>query len=109
MLSCEGVQKPDVSRVKIDRLTNLKGDETYPRFSPDGKRVAFHSNKNGNWDIFIKSLQSGVTAQLTSSDANDLYADWSPDGRRMIFGSNRDGDWGVWSKVLMFVDKGGKK
>ncbi len=57
--------------------------------SPDGKWTAFSTNARGNWDIAIRSKQSGEVRYLTSSSANDLTPSFSPDGRWVYFASDR--------------------
>ena len=57
--------------------------------SPDGKWTAFASNERGNWDIAIRSNQSGEIRYLTSSSGNDLTPAFSPDGKFVYFASDR--------------------
>ncbi|HSB35463.1 MAG TPA: protein kinase, partial [Thermoanaerobaculia bacterium] len=64
----------------------------YPRFSPDGKRIAVtigpgHGNAD---DVWICDLATGALARLTFGDGNGNYSPvWSPDGRRVAYGSDR--------------------
>jgi WD40-like Beta Propeller Repeat len=57
-----------------------------PTWSPDGTRIAFAGNRNGNWDIFVVGATEGpgaVPVDLTpASPAADLEPRWSPDARR---------------------------
>ncbi|HYR43637.1 MAG TPA: glycosyltransferase 87 family protein [Terriglobia bacterium] len=57
--------------------------------SPDGKWTAFATNQRGNWDIAIRSNQTGEVRYLTSSSANDLTPAFSPDGKYVYFASDR--------------------
>src|SRR5438552_17476208 len=57
--------------------------------SPDGKWTAFATDQRGNWDIAIRSNETGEIRFLTSSSANDLTPSFSPDGRSVYFASDR--------------------
>jgi predicted Ser/Thr protein kinase len=54
--------------------------------------VAFHSNRDGNYDIFVLDSLTGEVRQLTDDPADDVRPDWSPDGRQIAFQSDRDGN-----------------
>jgi Tol biopolymer transport system component/C-terminal processing protease CtpA/Prc len=62
-----------------------------PRFSPDGRQLAFTSRRSGNGDIYLLDLSAGETRQLTWHDGPDVLEAWSPDGRWLWFGSGRGG------------------
>lgn len=72
-----------------NRLTAMDGIESNPRFSPDGKLLAFSSNQNGNFDVYIMPVGGGEISQLTFHDANDLVDGWSWDSQTINFSSNR--------------------
>ena len=67
------------------RLTAMAGNETLPRFSPDGKWLAFSSTQNGNADIYMMPVGGGKIIQLTWHDANDLVDSWSWDSEKIYF------------------------
>ena len=71
------------------RLTDNAARETYPKFSPDGKWVAFSSNRYGNNDIFIVSVTGGIPRRLTFHTGNDEVVGWARDSQRVIFRSGR--------------------
>lgn len=79
---------------KLDRLLPIKDVNSAPAWSPDGKKIAFSMAKNGQRDIYIISLQSRLTTQLTKSggDAINTEPVWSPDGNSVVFTSNRGGN-----------------
>jgi TolB protein len=54
--------------------------DIHPAISPDGSRVAFASNRGGQWDIFVLDLPTGEVTRLTDTPAYDGHPSWSPDG-----------------------------
>ena len=72
-------------------------DDTAPAVSPDGKTVAFMSNRSGDWDVFTIGIDGQNLQQLTTSDGSDGIPTWSPDGKNIAFASNRDGEWAIWA------------
>src|SRR6266446_10815351 len=73
----------------IKRITANKARDIYPRFSPDGKWIAFSSDRNGNYDVFVAPAAGGKVKQLTFHTGNDEVVGWSPDGKRVIFRATR--------------------
>ena len=71
------------------RLTNHVGNDTNPRFSPDGTQVAFSSNRTGNADIYVMPIEGGTPRQLTFNTTGDTLANWTPDGEHILFASSR--------------------
>lgn len=67
-----------------------------PRWSPDGKMLAFGSVVNGNDDIFAVSASGGQVRQVTEDAARDVVASWSRDGQWIYFATNRTGTFEVW-------------
>ena len=76
----------------LTRVTFGPGFDTDPTWSPDGRFVAYASNRSGNYDIWVQALAGGDPVQLTRSPAADTKPTWSPDGSDLIvFRSERDG------------------
>src|SRR5215471_2976797 len=71
------------------RLTSGTGTETDPAFSPDGTKVAFTGEYDGNVDVFVVPASGGVPKRLTWHPAPDRVLGWTSDGKRIIFGSPR--------------------
>ena len=65
--------------------------DTHPAWSPDGERLAFASNRDGDYEIYVLHLETGDLLQITDDDGADSHPTWSPDGRRIAFSSNRAG------------------
>jgi TolB protein len=74
-------------------LTRHPAEDRYPAWSPDGSRIAFQSNRDGNWEIYTLDLGDGVHGKLTRLTfdlAYDGAPTWSPDGAWIAFESYRD-------------------
>jgi Tol biopolymer transport system component len=74
-------------------LTNFPAarDES-PTWSPDGKRFAFVSSRDGNKEIYALNADSSGLIDLTNNRGDDTAPAWSPDGSKMAFISDRDGN-----------------
>ena len=59
--------------------------ETEPAWSPDGKRIAFASRREGSFDIFVMTRDGKDTTRITTTRDDDQHPTWSPDGRRIAF------------------------
>jgi len=71
------------------RLTTHVADETGPTFSPDGTRIAYTANYQGNNDVYSISVNGGQPTRHTFHPGNDIAIDWSADGREIAFISAR--------------------
>lgn len=81
--------------------TSDPASDMMPKFSPDGKQIAWCSNRYGNWDILVSpSNRSPRTRpqQLTNSTDDEVHPTWSHDGKIMAFSrySAMDGVWRIW-------------
>jgi tricorn protease len=71
------------------RLTSFQGVTANPKFSPDGRLVAFSGQYGGNTDVYVVPTEGGEPKRLTWHPGGDLVQGWSNDGRRIIFASAR--------------------
>ena len=78
------------------RLTDHDASDRSPSWSPDGQRIAFTSDRDGNLGVYVMDADGANPRRLTDHDASDGYQSWSPDGRRIAFQSYRDGNWEVY-------------
>jgi tricorn protease len=83
----------DENGQNIQRLTVNRARDVYGRFSPDGKWIAFSSDRNGNLDVFIIPAEGGAAKQLTFHSADDTVLGWRPDSKAVLFSSNRGEDF----------------
>jgi Tol biopolymer transport system component len=72
------------SRV-VTQITTDPGHDVMPSISPDGLRVAFSSNRQGNWNIYVIDADGGQARPLTEDSAHELHPSWSPDGTRLVY------------------------
>jgi tricorn protease len=72
------------------RLSSPPGVESFPKFSPDGKTIAFTGNYDGNDDVFTIPSFGGVPFRLTYHGQGDRVVDWYPDGQSILFASPRE-------------------
>lgn len=72
------------------RLTASTSYERSPVFSPDGKWIAFASNRYGDFDLFVIPAEGGLPRRLTWHSSDDIPCAFSPDNRRVIFRSGRE-------------------
>lgn len=82
----------------ITQLTADPAQDVMPAISPDGKKIAFCSNRRGNWDVFVMSVSGGQAVQVTSELSHELHPTWSPDGKKLAFSrlGETSGRWEIW-------------
>ena len=94
-------------------LTNDPNNDAFPAWSPDGKRIAFISDRDGNAEIYVMDNDGNNQQNLTNNPDNDFYPSWSPDGKRIVFASDRDGhfigEFGITSEIYLMDADGGNQ
>ncbi len=85
-----------VELINIRNLTNNAANDRFARVSPDGKLVAFGSDRDGNWEIYVMNTDGSNVRRLTNHPATDDAPTWSPDSSRLAFASDRDGDFEIY-------------
>jgi tricorn protease len=73
------------------RLTSGMGEESSPRFSPDGRWIAFTGEYAGNRDVYLIPATGGDPQRLTWHPGADVTMGWTPDSRNVVFQSGREG------------------
>ncbi len=105
--------KPVPSRT-LTQLTTDPADDIMPTFHPSGTRVAFASNRAGNWDIYVMSTDGGQPMKVTDEPEPELHPSWSPDGEKLVYCKlgSKSGRWELWvvdlahAGVRRFLEEG---
>jgi Tol biopolymer transport system component/DNA-binding winged helix-turn-helix (wHTH) protein len=84
-----------LDETSLTQVTTSIGVDIYPSLSPDGSAVVYSSDKNGGFEIYVKTLApGGREIQLTNDGNGNLQPAWSPDGTQIAFFSDKKG--GIW-------------
>ncbi|HSR34475.1 MAG TPA: hypothetical protein VLY63_28230 [Anaerolineae bacterium] len=78
------------------RLTDGTNNDTWPTWAPDGKRIAFQSDRGGDLDIWVINVDGSGLRNLTNNPGRDEHPAWSPDGTKIAFTSGRGANYEVW-------------
>lgn len=73
-----------------EKLSSPPGVESFPKFSPDGRTIAFSGNYDGNQDVYTIPVNGGVPLRITEHGFPDRVVDWTNDGKRVLFASGRE-------------------
>ena len=73
----------------VRRLTESPGRDLVGRVSPDGRRIAFNSMRDGSWDVFVMGLDGSNPVNVSRHPSTDIVRSWSRDGL-LQFDSDRD-------------------
>jgi len=98
----------DVWRLPVDPVTGRPtGDptmlvgttrvESRAAWSHDGKAIAFNSDRQGDMNLWVRTLADGMEKQVTTGPGGDYQPDWSPDGSTLVFFSSRSGNNEIWT------------
>lgn len=90
------------------QLTSSPGEESHPKFSPDGKLVAFTAPyAEGNEDIYVLPIDGGVPKRLTHNPASDRLIDWAPDGKSLIYATDMTSERQRYNQIYRVSANGG--
>ena len=76
---------------RLLRLTFDSGLQREPTWAPDGRMFAYSSNRSGNFEIWVQSVEGGNPVPIANDPATDWQPDWSPNGSQIVFRSERGG------------------
>jgi Tol biopolymer transport system component len=87
------LDRPDHAQPGREQIAVSPFREVYPRYSPDGKKLAFHSNRGGSVQIWVANADGSNPVQLTNMNPHAVTGTprWSPDGQQLLFDSNAEG------------------
>ena len=101
---------PDGSDLR--QLTSLKGINWFPEYSPDGSKIAFHSNKDdpnlsdsGDYNLYLMNSDGTDIRKITALKGQELHAKWHPSGTRLIFERHEEKPLGIYTLDLITNDK----
>ena len=89
-------------------VTSHPAHDINPVFSPDGRHLAFSSNRHGGYDVYVVPVRGGRPRRLTFDAAPDMACDWSPDGKSVLFASSRGTAFPVGYDLYSVPAVGGK-
>jgi len=95
----------DADGQNIAQLTHNEAEEWHPEISPDGKQIAFMSDRDGNHEIYVMNTDGSDQKRLTFNNVRDSSPSWSPDGSRLIFLSRDEED----VPNIFLINKDGSK
>jgi TolB protein len=101
----------DIWRLPVSRETGRPTGEPEPvvvttrvesrgAWSPDGRLIAFNSDRQGEMNIWLHPTDGGADRQLTRGSGGDYQPNWSPDGRILAFFSGRAGNIDIWTVAV---------
>jgi len=73
-------------------LTNNPALDALANWSPDGSKIAFDTDRDGNFEVYLMNPDGTGLVDLTNSGTNEAFPAWSPDGSKIAFGTDRDGN-----------------
>ena len=89
------VSQPVVQQRSLTRLTSDDGLQTGATWSPDGRFIAYSSDRGGKYDIWVQQISGGDPIQVTKGPGQNWMPDWSPDGKYIAYRSE-EGEGGIY-------------
>ncbi len=89
------------------KLSSPSGEETFPRFSPDGTMIAFTGNYDGNEDIYVLPSMGGEVQRITYHGLSDRVLDWYSDGHKILYASSRESGRMRYNQFYSVSSRGG--
>jgi len=87
----------DVDGSHLAKLVDLPREHWEPRWSPDGARIVFTTDRHENADIYVMNADSSGQRNLTLSPlSNDMNPAWGPEGKHIVFASDRRGNFDIF-------------
>ncbi len=105
-MGANGQESSATNHGEINLTNNASAiNDGAPQFSPDGSQIAFHSNRDGDFEIYTMGATGGTATKRTSNAADDRNPAWAPSGTQISFQSDRDG----FQRVYTMTSSGGSQ
>ncbi|MDH7513724.1 MAG: DPP IV N-terminal domain-containing protein [Clostridiales bacterium] len=85
-----------LTNIGLEKLTDNSWDDTYPRWSPDQRRIAFSANREGNYDVFIMEANGRNPVRITDSPQNEHLTAWFADGKTLLYSEEAGRQSHLW-------------
>lgn len=89
------------------QITHSPGEESWPKFSPDGKFIAYSASYHGNTDVYVLPVTGGIPKRVTYNSFDDRLVDWHSDGEHLLFASKRESGRQSYSQFYLVSREGG--
>src|SRR6185503_16414827 len=89
------------------RLSTPRGEESFPRFSPDGAAIAYTADYDGNQDLYVVATTGGAPRRVTHHPAADRMLTWYPDGKSILFATSRTAGKDRFNQLYKVAATGG--
>ncbi len=86
----------DIRTSKVLRITDNNFDDDWPVYSPDGKKIAFQTDRDGSPQIYVMDAGGGPPQRLSKNNFHEMHPAWSPDGKQIMFISDRNGNQEIY-------------
>ena len=90
-------------------ITQHEAHDVGPVFSPDGRWLAFSSNRHGQYDVFVSPAYGGKARRLTFDSAHDTVVGWNPDGKSIVFSTYRTTGYPGGQELYSIPLEGGRE
>jgi Tol biopolymer transport system component len=81
-------------------------ENAYPRWSDDGAKILYQSNRTGKWQVYVMDKNGSNQQRITNDEYNNNFPDWSPDNKQIAFVSDREDNEDIY---IMNMDGSGLK
>lgn len=102
------IYKLDVSVNQITQLTFGNYQDLHPAWSPDRSKIAFVSNRDGNFELYVVNADGSEVKQLTDTLEDETRPEWSPDGTKIVYVLVTTLDSGLQEKRLHLISASGE-
>ena len=84
-----------------ERITNNNENDWVPVWSPDGNKIVFVSERDGNFEIYGMNIDGSNQTRITNNPASDMEPSWIPNSSGILFNSDRSGNHEIYRMELM--------